>query len=55
MQRMVVVGQNVHHLGWADAQPGQDRNAAIAEGAVMVRFVLGEYLPCEVIWGEDMN
>ena len=52
MQRMVIADQRVYHLGWVDVQEGQYRYAAIAEGAVMVRFVLGEYLACEVIWSE---
>ena len=38
---------------WIDVQEGQYRYFAIAEGAVMVRFVVGEYLACEVIWGLD--
>lgn len=52
MQRMIVAGKSVYHLGWVDVQPGQYRYLAIAEGPVMVRFVLGEYLACEVIWEE---
>lgn len=55
MQRMVIADQSVYHLGWVDVQEGQYRYAVISEGAVMVRFVLGEYLACEVIWGEDTN
>jgi hypothetical protein len=38
---------------WIDVQEGQYRYFAIAEDAVMVRFVVGEYLACEVIWGLD--
>lgn len=55
MQRMVVsvAGPSVIGLDWIDVQPGQYRYFAVAEGAVMVRSVLGEYLACEVIWGED--
>jgi hypothetical protein len=55
MQRMAVsttfptvIGQD-----WIEIQPGQYRYFAIAEGAVMVRLVVGEYLACEVIWELD--
>ena len=55
MQRMAVsmTGPSVIGLDWIDVQPGQYRYFAVAEGAVMVRFVLSECLGCEVIWGED--
>jgi hypothetical protein len=55
MQRTVVsvAGPRVTGLDWIGVQPGQYRYFAVAEGAVMVRFVLGEYLACEAIWGED--
>ncbi len=57
MQRMVVstVGPSVFGPGWIDVQPGQYRYIALADGAVMVRVVLGEFLACEVIWGERAN
>ena len=52
MQRMVVAmpTQSVIGLDWIDVQEDQYRYFAIAEGPVMVRMVIGEYLACEVIW-----
>jgi hypothetical protein len=52
MQRLVVstAAPSVIGLDWIEVQPGQYRYVAVAEGPVMVRFVLGEYLACEVIW-----
>jgi len=38
---------------WIDVQPGQYRYLAVAEQAVMIRFVIGEYLACEVIWDDN--
>ena len=38
---------------WIEVQEGRYRYFAIAEGPIMVRFVIGEYLACEVIWGLD--
>jgi len=54
MWRMVVV-EDVVVFGpeWIDVQPGQYRYLAVAEQAVMIRFVVGEYLACEVIWDHD--
>lgn len=54
MQRMVVdVASNaVVGLDWITVQPGQYRYLAVAEGPVMVRIVLGEYLACEIIWDD---
>jgi hypothetical protein len=54
LQRVVVsmVGTpTVLDPDWIEVQEGQYRYFAIAEDAVMVRFVVGEYLACEVIWG----
>jgi hypothetical protein len=55
MQRMLVAtpANFVYGNDWVEVQEGQYRYAAISEGAVMVRIVIGEYLACEVIWGED--
>jgi hypothetical protein len=55
MQRMVVsmAGPSVIGLDWIEVQQGQYRYFAIAEGPVMVRVVIGEYLACEVIWSEE--
>lgn len=53
MWRMVVV-EDVVVFGpeWIDVQPGQYRYLAVAEQAVTIRFVVGEYLACEVIWDD---
>jgi len=53
MQRMVVAGDAVSGPGWIDVQEGQYRYLAVAHAAVMIRFVVGEYLACEVIWGGE--
>jgi hypothetical protein len=52
MQRMVVATPDNVILGndWIEVQEGQYRYIAISEDAVVVRFVIGEYLACEVIW-----
>jgi hypothetical protein len=39
--------------GWIEVQPEQYRYFVVAEGPVMVRFVVSEYLACEVIWESD--
>lgn len=51
MQRMPVTGDNAYS-GWIEVQEGQYRYLAVAGGPVMVRFVVGEHLACEVIWDE---
>ncbi len=53
MQRLIVFGGDVTDTGWIDVQPEQYRYFVVAEGPVMVRFVVSEYLACEVIWGYD--
>jgi hypothetical protein len=55
MQRMAIsaAGPTVIGQDWIEVQAGQYRYLAIAEDAVMVRLVVGEYLACEVIWGQD--
>jgi hypothetical protein len=52
MQRMVfsTAVPSVIGLEWIAVQQGQYRYFTIAAGSVMVRFVIGEYLACEVIW-----
>jgi hypothetical protein len=50
MQRLIVFGTDVTDEGWIEVQPGQYRYFVVAEGPVMVRFVVSEYLACEVIW-----
>ncbi len=49
MQRMVVADAPE----WVDVQPGQYRYLVVVERAVMIRFVVGEYLACEVIWDHN--
>ncbi len=54
LQRIVVLdGETPEVLDsdWIDVQEGQYRYIVIAEDAVMVRIVVGDYLACEVIWG----
>jgi hypothetical protein len=53
MQRVLIAApaNSVFGSDWVVVQEGQYRYAAIADGPVMVRFVIGEYLACEVIWG----
>jgi len=53
MQRMVVAvpTQGIIGLDWIEVQQDQYRYFVIAEGPMMVRMVIGEYLACEVIWG----
>jgi len=53
MQRMVVVDDAVFSPEWIDVQPGQYRYLAVAEQAVVIRIVVGEYLACEVIWDDN--
>ena len=56
LQRTVVLdGETPEVLGsdWIDVQEGQYRYIALAEDAVIVRIVVGDYLACEVIWGLD--
>lgn len=56
MQRMAISMGNdaVIYSDWIEVQEGQYRYFAFAAGApVLVRIVIGEYLACEVIWGEE--
>ena len=56
MQRVVVLAawNTTIDDGWIEVQAGRYRYFAVADGAaVMVRIVVGEYLACEVIWGEE--
>lgn len=50
MQRMGVAFSAPGISPWIAVQPEQYRYLAIAEGAVMIRIVISEYLACEVIW-----
>jgi len=51
MQRMAVAFGAPGISPWVYVQPGQYRYLAVAEGAVLIRIVISEYLACEVIWG----
>lgn len=53
MQRLVAYGPDVADTGWVVVQPSQYRYFVIAEGVVMVRMVVSEYLACEVVWSHD--
>lgn len=50
MQRLIVFGTDVTDAGWIEVQPEQYRYFVAGEGPVMVRFVVSEYLACEVVW-----
>jgi hypothetical protein len=52
MQRLIVFGRDVTDEGWIEVQPEQYRYFVVAEGPVMVRFVVSEYLACEVVWDQ---
>lgn len=49
MQRLLVVQNDVWN-GWIDVQPGRYRYLTAAQGSVLVRCVISEYLACEVLW-----
>jgi hypothetical protein len=56
MQRIAVLAawNTTVDYGWIEVQPKRYRYFAVADGAqIMVRIVVGEYLACEVIWGEE--
>jgi len=50
MQRLIISNNDVTNEGWIEVQTGQYRYFVVAEGPVLVRFVVSEYLACEVIW-----
>ncbi len=52
MQRMVIAQSSVFGPEWIDVQTGQYRYLAIADGAVVIRIVVSEYLACEVTWDD---
>jgi hypothetical protein len=51
MQRIAIAEGFILGPEWIGVQEGQYRYLAVAEEASMIRFVVGEYLACEVIWG----
>jgi hypothetical protein len=50
MRRLIIAGKDVVDEGWIEVQSQQYRYFVVAEGAVLVRIVISEYLACEVIW-----
>lgn len=50
MQRMAAALAPPGISPWVEVQPGRYRYLAVAEGAVLIRLVISEYLACEVIW-----
>lgn len=50
MQRMGVAFSTPGISPWIYVQSGQYRYLAVAEGAVLIRIVISEYLACEVLW-----
>ena len=53
MQRLIIAGNNITDEGWIEVQPDRYRYFVVAEGNVLVRIVLSEYLACEIIWADD--
>lgn len=53
MQRMFLEDGSIVGPQWIEVQEGRYRYFVIAEGDVMVRSVISEYLACEVIWSDD--
>ncbi len=49
MQRMLIA-DDAYAGGWITVQDGRYRFLAVAEGSLMVRGVISEYLAFEVIW-----
>ena len=50
MQRIAVALAAPGVCPWVEVQPNRYRYLAVAEGAVLIRIVISEYLGCEVIW-----
>jgi hypothetical protein len=36
--------------GWVEVQAGRYRYLAFADGGIIIRMVISEYLACEVVW-----
>jgi hypothetical protein len=53
MRRMFLQDGSILGPDWVEVQEGRYRYLAAAEGHVIVRIVIGEYLACEVIWNDD--
>jgi len=51
MQRLAfAVTGGLEDDGWTEVQPGRYRYKAFADGRVIIRMVISEYLACEVTW-----
>jgi hypothetical protein len=50
MQRIAVALAAPGLSPWVEVQPNRYRYLAVAEGTVLIRVVISEYLGCEVIW-----
>jgi hypothetical protein len=50
MQRLLIVGDQAYQEGWIEVQEGRYRYMVAAEGGVLVRGVVREYLAFEVLW-----
>jgi hypothetical protein len=56
MQRMAAGWPDVMAGGcWVSVQPERYRYAAVADGGITIRFVIGEYLAAEVRWVGDLE
>ncbi len=50
MQRLVIADAQAFNPDWIDVQVGRYRYLASAQGAVLVRCLISEFLACEVLW-----
>ena len=55
MQRVIIGAGHVTDQGWIEVQAERYRYFVLAEGPVMVRIALSEYLACEAIWIIDQE
>jgi hypothetical protein len=49
----LLIADDAYHMGWLTVQAGRYRFMTLAEGAVIVRIVIADYLACEIIWHEQ--
>jgi hypothetical protein len=49
MQRLLVTQNDVRN-GWIDVQSGRYRYLTAVRDSILVRFVISEYLACQVLW-----
>jgi hypothetical protein len=50
MSALLIVGKSAFEEGWLVVQPDRYRYRTVQEAGIGVRFVIREYLACEVIW-----